>query len=326
MPWTYDGAPRGLRYDAWREEVCRGFCRIDVQPSDGERINCKVEIDQLSSLSLASARGISGHFSRTRELLRDGNDSLVLITATTGRVLVTQNQRPIELAESQMCLTDMSLLVTVALQKGGRFSVTRIPRRELLSICPKAETQLAKLLGENPGLSATIAHYSTLAAAMATRLDAVGQRLSAQHLTDLIGLLLGTDSDQGELARERGLAAAQLQLIQSETLKDLSDSTLTIAGIAKRCGVSPRQVQRLFERTGTTFTEFVLAQRLLLARKLLVGPFHPGGKISAVAYDAGFNDLSYFNRAFRKRFGATPSELRCYANQSGSERAELSKT
>ena len=33
-------------------------------------------------------------------------------------------------------------------------------------------------------------------------------------------------------------------------------------------------------------------------------------RISDIAFDCGFNDLSYFNRAFRKRFGATPSELR----------------
>lgn len=32
--------------------------------------------------------------------------------------------------------------------------------------------------------------------------------------------------------------------------------------------------------------------------------------ISAVAYDVGFSDLSYFNRVFRRRFGATPSDVR----------------
>jgi AraC-like DNA-binding protein len=32
--------------------------------------------------------------------------------------------------------------------------------------------------------------------------------------------------------------------------------------------------------------------------------------ISSVAFGVGFGDLSYFNRAFRRCYGATPSEIR----------------
>jgi len=35
-----------------------------------------------------------------------------------------------------------------------------------------------------------------------------------------------------------------------------------------------------------------------------------------VAFDAGFGDLSYFNRVFRRRFGATPSDVRAAARRS----------
>jgi AraC-like DNA-binding protein len=35
-----------------------------------------------------------------------------------------------------------------------------------------------------------------------------------------------------------------------------------------------------------------------------------GVGIAAIAYDAGFGDLSYFNRAFKRHYGATPSEVR----------------
>lgn len=33
-------------------------------------------------------------------------------------------------------------------------------------------------------------------------------------------------------------------------------------------------------------------------------------RISDVAFDCGFNDLSYFNRCFRRRFGLTPTAAR----------------
>ena len=49
-----------------------------------------------------------------------------------------------------------------------------------------------------------------------------------------------------------------------------------------------------------TFAEFVLEQRLLLVRRLLSGLGRRGEKIGSIAHDAGFGDLSYFNRTFRK--------------------------
>jgi AraC-like DNA-binding protein len=35
-----------------------------------------------------------------------------------------------------------------------------------------------------------------------------------------------------------------------------------------------------------------------------------GCTVSAIAFAAGFSDLSYFNRCFRRRYGASPTELR----------------
>jgi AraC-like DNA-binding protein len=59
-----------------------------------------------------------------------------------------------------------------------------------------------------------------------------------------------------------------------------------------------------------TFSEFVLAERLARAHRLLVDSAHLGLKVSEIAYSVGFSDLSYFNRTFRLRFGMTPSDVR----------------
>jgi AraC-like DNA-binding protein len=44
-------------------------------------------------------------------------------------------------------------------------------------------------------------------------------------------------------------------------------------------------------------------------------PRRSGEKISTVAYDCGFGDVSYFNRMFRRSYGATPSDIRALARQ-----------
>jgi AraC-like DNA-binding protein len=66
----------------------------------------------------------------------------------------------------------------------------------------------------------------------------------------------------------------------------------------------------MFQQTGSTFSEFVLEQRLLLAQRRLSFAGTSREKISTIALEAGFGDLSYFHRSFRKRFGMTPSEWR----------------
>ncbi|MEI9925860.1 MAG: helix-turn-helix transcriptional regulator [Bradyrhizobium sp.] len=66
----------------------------------------------------------------------------------------------------------------------------------------------------------------------------------------------------------------------------------------------------MLAETGTTFTDFVLGGRLARAHRMLLDPHCLDRSISAVAYEAGFGDLSYFNRTFRRRYGATPSDIR----------------
>ena len=74
-------------------------------------------------------------------------------------------------------------------------------------------------------------------------------------------------------------------------------------------------VQKLFERDGTTFTEHVLEQRLAFAHRALSDPKRAAEKIAAVAFTAGFGDVSYFYRVFRRRFGVLPTDVRAQARR-----------
>ncbi len=63
-------------------------------------------------------------------------------------------------------------------------------------------------------------------------------------------------------------------------------------------------------------------QRLTRAHHVLSDPHSGGLTITAIAYAAGFGDLSYFSRCFRRRFGATPSEIRAGVRQGESSRSQ----
>ena len=73
-------------------------------------------------------------------------------------------------------------------------------------------------------------------------------------------------------------------------------------------------LQRHFRPLGETPGHRLLSRRLELAHTRLSTPKeHAAEGITAVAFDCGFNDLSYFYREFRKKYGATPGAVaRCH--------------
>ena len=79
--------------------------------------------------------------------------------------------------------------------------------------------------------------------------------------------------------------------------------------VGAKLAVTPRTVQLLLEGTGATFSDRVMEHRMRQAWRLLSSP-RPGLKIASIAHDCGFNDITTFNRAFRRRFGESPTAAR----------------
>ncbi|MBV8103355.1 MAG: helix-turn-helix transcriptional regulator [Hyphomicrobiales bacterium] len=138
----------------------------------------------------------------------------------------------------------------------------------------------------------------------------------ATHILDLIALSVGADRDAEVAAAERGVRAARLQSIKADISSRLSDGDLSVAAVAAYHCVSSRYVHKLFETEGSTFSEYVLARRLELAYRLLTNPRLESRSITSIALDAGFADLSHFNRTFRRRYDATPTGARAEASHS----------
>jgi AraC-like DNA-binding protein len=65
---------------------------------------------------------------------------------------------------------------------------------------------------------------------------------------------------------------------------------------------------RYFKNTmGTSFIDYLKDYRLAMAARLLQAS---DASILEIAEDVGFESLSYFNRAFKKRYGMTPTQFR----------------
>ena len=134
--------------------------------------------------------------------------------------------------------------------------------------------------------------------------------LTGQYLADMVALALCASPDGARIAEGRGLRAGRLQAVLDEIARRAGEPAFGAADVARRLNVTPRYVHLLLEETGATFSEHVLRRRLERAHDRLRGVHGSRARIADIAYEAGFSDLSHFNRSFRRRFGVTPSDAR----------------
>ncbi|QPF83620.1 AraC family transcriptional regulator [Bradyrhizobium genosp. L] len=298
------------RLPIFREQIGRMIVKLDTEPLGDGGFHAEANVRELAGLGMGSWACSNLKIARPRELL-DGTDDLVLTIITSGNTRASQRGRDIELGPGEAVLQSSAeagnMIVPAA---PSRFFGLRLPRKALAPLVRDPEDMLMRPLPANTEAMRLLALY-------ARELDD-GYQLSTpdlaeavvKHLTDLGALIIGANRDGAEVVEERGLAAARLTAVKADIAENLSYGDLSLPAVASRLKLTPRHIQRLFEGAGSTFSEFVLGQRLARAHRLLTDPRRIDTTIGTIAFESGFGDLSYFNRTFRRHYGATPSEIR----------------
>jgi len=245
---------------------------------------------------------------RTTDLLR--NDDVVLHIQETGRRTVSQLGREATLGAGSALLSSNSDVSTMAFPKPARFVTIGLPRKLMLVLAPGLEDAFVRPIPPNSSILRLLLNYADALEDEDTQRTPELQHAVATHVHDLCALAIGATRDAAEIAEGRGLRAARLRAIKADIVRNLRDEDVSVTALAARHRMSVRYIQRLFESEGTTLSQFVLGQRLVQVHRMLADPRHAHRAISTIAYDVGFGDLSTFNRKFRRRFGATPSDVR----------------
>jgi AraC-like DNA-binding protein len=82
---------------------------------------------------------------------------------------------------------------------------------------------------------------------------------------------------------------------------------ILLSDVAAACRLSSSQFCRTFRKEHqASFGQYLLRYRMARARERLVSS---DALVKEVAYEVGFNDLSYFTRSFRRAFGVCPSAM-----------------
>jgi AraC-like DNA-binding protein len=305
----YAGDTRGTRYEAWREQFASRWLSADFESITSDQFVNKIEASEHSFIALCHMHSTPVRIKRRSDAVVGAAGHRYLIIASGSRVEAQQRGKSVTLSIGQMILMSADEPAQLTQLQGDRWSI-RIPHQILESVCQKAEEKIARPIQVSDDLLRLLLHQMDTAQRFGPKLDASANYLIAQHVFDIFGLCVGMDDEAAKIACNRGLAAARLESIKTDLLRCLDRSDANLSVIAARHGLSRRYVQHLFELTGTSFTSFVVEQRLMLAHRMLCEPNSQWRKISDIAAAAGFSDISYFNRAFKSRFGRTPGDVR----------------
>jgi AraC-like DNA-binding protein len=247
---------------------------------------------------------------RTRALLTDGNDDVLLLVQQTGRRIVSQLGRETTALPGTGILVSNADFDSHVLPEPCRFICVALPHKTMKALAPALADGFARPTAPETGALRLLLSYLDILETTETPQAPELEHAVATHIHDLCALAIGATRDAAEIARGRGVRAARLHRIKADVIQNLHDGDVSAPALAQRHRVTARYIHKLFEGEGTTLSKFVLGQRLAQVHRMLADPSHAHQHIATLAYDVGFGDLSTFNRQFRHHFGVTPSDVR----------------
>lgn len=302
--------PARDRVAVWREVIGREIVRVDIEPLPDRPFYVDANLRRLPDLAIMSADMSEFRLGRSPELVADGNDDLRLAVNIAGDETVVQRGREVALGAGDAILVSMAETGSIVRHSSGRRVGFNIPYKVLAPLVADVEAAgVRRIPRETPELRLLISYLGVLRNKNALATPGM-RRAVASHIHDLAALVIGATRDGRAFAEARGARAARLHAIMEDIAANLSRGDLSIEFVARRHRLGPRYIQRLFETDGTTFSEFVVRQRLSRSRRMLADPRLVNRTIGDIADSCGFSDPSHFGRRFRRLFGVTPSDIR----------------
>ena len=263
---------------------------------------------RLGDLTLMSARSAAAKVSRRSDPHRNarGLGMYDLHFQLKGSSLNAQSGREAVLEAGDFTLCDASRPYQVRFDAANHMLCIKVPTASLAQRLGDIEALVCRPMS---GASGPGAMLSSFLANLLPQIDHAedegwGETVS-EVILDLMTLAYRPIAEGGAAGSGRLKWMAQARAFVDE---HICEPELGVAAIAAHLDLSRRYVQMLFAGEGTTPSAFIQDRRLRMAAERLARPGAPC--ITEVAMAVGFNDLTHFGRAFRRRYGVTPRAWR----------------
>jgi len=316
MRLALNDTPEYERPSRVREFFERFGVRYDIERLSGDPMEIDVSLRALPGIQFMSGRLQGAAIYRRRCQKADPTEDLGFVINPGGPLCISQRGREIILGSGEATTVCLNETLDATHRGPARYQTLRVPAALIAPRLSRGQDNFLRRIPSDSAELRLLSNYIDIAWQEQMLASPDLQHLMVSHLYDLMAVAIGATRDAAETAQAGGIYAARLLAIKQDIARYLDQPDLSVSALAARHRCTPRVVQRAFEMAGTTFTEYVLMQRLERAHGMLMDPRFRDEKISTIAYDSGFADVSYFNRMFRRSYGESPSDVRAQAHRS----------
>jgi AraC-like DNA-binding protein len=292
----------------WREEFGRCVVHVDIEPSSGDPFKVDATLQALQGLRTLAWQGSAMRFKRSKANIADGDDSIGIVVCSPSRCQLSQRGQEIELRAGDAIALLHSEPASVAYTEGLQFGLS-IPRDALTARVTNVDSFSMRLISRRTEALRLLMTYLKSALKEGALAAPKLRDVVVTHIQDLAALAISERAPLGESSAS-AVVAARHSAALDHIVGHFQDPELSLEVVARCQGISPRYLQHLMTSSGTSFTERVNELRLQRAFALLIEPHGVEQRISDIALEVGFSDISHFNRLFRTRFGVSPRGVR----------------
>jgi AraC-like DNA-binding protein len=241
-------------------------------------------------------------------IARGGLDHYQIALCVEGEMWFSSGRREITARPGDIFLVDMAQPSRTVLRSGsGTTQLTTIilQRSMLAPRLAHPDSATATLLpAHHPHARLLASHFAALTLSDEPESGSVEGTIEA--IADIVAAAAGA-ADTTERV-ERAERHLYLAVIKRHIAGHLTD-TLAAGELCRQFQISRASLYRLFEADGG-LAHYISEQRLNRALQLLISPGAQDRRLIDLAVELRFSSDSTFIRAFRRKFGLTPGELR----------------
>jgi AraC-like DNA-binding protein len=306
---TTDVAPR-QSFEYWHDWVCGTFVNLDCDSPNRDNFSGSLLSQPISSLLLTTMVSDRMELARSPARIAAGREDCLLI-AIEGRTTsaLLQDGREGVLHAGDFAIVDSCRPYSVLFQEGFQHHVLRIPRREMTRRVGMIDAVTGSTISGSRGAGKLASTLCRIISGEPDTLPSGTMGQVADSLLDLFAVAIGANMGEGYVS-DTSVRNAWFVRIRNYIDRHLAEPALSRSTIAAALGVSVRYLTDIFSSNDMTVNAYIWERRMHRCCLALDDPSQRGRSISSIAYGWGFNDTSHFSRAFKERYGITPSECR----------------